>query len=92
MCLLFVIQLRIWPTLSDEKQREMINNEESTVYSQAIHYAYRMVYLRVPLDASRNKTSVGYDDMSSTVTPRFVFELFLPMLINTCFGDIFTNL
>ena len=50
----------------------MINNEESTVYSQAIHYAYRMVYLRVPLDASRNKASVAYDDMSSTVTPRWV--------------------
>lgn len=48
----------------------MINNEESTVYSQAIHYAYRMVYLRVPLDASRSMKTVAMDENSSTVTPR----------------------
>ncbi|CAH1786112.1 unnamed protein product [Owenia fusiformis] len=54
-------QLRIWPTLSKEQQQEMINNEESTVYSQAIHYANRMVYLRVPLDASRSLSSSKYD-------------------------------
>ncbi|XP_012944799.1 myotubularin-related protein 13 isoform X2 [Aplysia californica] len=62
-------QLRIWPTMSDEQQREMINNEESTVYSQAIHYAYRMVYLRVPLDASRSMKNIAIDENSSTVTP-----------------------
>jgi len=31
----------------------LVSNEESIVYSQAIHYAYRMVYMRVPLDASK---------------------------------------
>jgi myotubularin-related protein 5/13 len=29
---------------------ELIGSEESTLYSQAIHYANRMVYLLVPLD------------------------------------------
>lgn len=29
-----------------------INSEEGIVYSQAIHYANRMVYMRIPLDAS----------------------------------------
>uniref|UniRef100_A0A8C5N5U4 SET binding factor 2 n=1 Tax=Gouania willdenowi TaxID=441366 RepID=A0A8C5N5U4_GOUWI len=48
-------QLRSWPNLSKEKQQELVKNEESTVFSQAIHYASLMVYLLVPLDTSKNK-------------------------------------
>uniref|UniRef100_A0A9J7ZX47 SET binding factor 2 n=1 Tax=Cyprinus carpio carpio TaxID=630221 RepID=A0A9J7ZX47_CYPCA len=48
-------QLRAWPSLSKEKQQELVKNEESTVFSQAIHYASLMVYLLVPLDTSKNK-------------------------------------
>ncbi|XP_057715822.1 myotubularin-related protein 13 isoform X2 [Corythoichthys intestinalis] len=48
-------QLRLWPNLSKEKQQELVKNEESTVFSQAIHYASLMVYLLVPLDTSKNK-------------------------------------
>ncbi|KAH7968208.1 hypothetical protein HPB52_007021 [Rhipicephalus sanguineus] len=39
--------------LSKEETEELSSREESTVYSQAIHYANRMAALRVPLDASR---------------------------------------
>uniref|UniRef100_A0A3Q1B805 SET binding factor 2 n=1 Tax=Amphiprion ocellaris TaxID=80972 RepID=A0A3Q1B805_AMPOC len=48
-------QLRLWLNLSKEKQQELVKNEESTVFSQAIHYASLMVYLLVPLDTSKNK-------------------------------------
>lgn len=48
-------QLRSWPNLSKEKQQGLVKNEESTVFSQAIHYASLMVYLLVPLDTSKNK-------------------------------------
>uniref|UniRef100_A0A4W4G557 SET binding factor 2 n=1 Tax=Electrophorus electricus TaxID=8005 RepID=A0A4W4G557_ELEEL len=48
-------QMRAWPDLSKEKQQELVKSEESTVFSQAIHYASLMVYLLVPLDASKNK-------------------------------------
>ncbi|XP_074853517.1 myotubularin-related protein 13 isoform X2 [Carettochelys insculpta] len=48
-------QLRLWPTLSKETQQELIQNEESTVFSQAIHFANLMVYLLVPMDTSKNK-------------------------------------
>ncbi|XP_054625818.1 myotubularin-related protein 13 isoform X4 [Dunckerocampus dactyliophorus] len=48
-------QLRLWPSLSKEKQQGLVKNEESTVFSQAIHYASLMVYLLVPLDTSKNK-------------------------------------
>ncbi|KAM9148648.1 myotubularin-related protein 13 isoform 1-T1 [Pangshura tecta] len=48
-------QLRLWPTLSKETQQELIQNEESTIFSQAIHFANLMVYLLVPLDTSKNK-------------------------------------
>lgn len=39
--------------LSPEELEELASREESTVYSQAIHFANRMAALRVPLDASR---------------------------------------
>lgn len=45
-------QMRVWPTLESDKQAELVNSEESTLYSQAIHYANRMVYLLVPVDSS----------------------------------------
>ncbi|XP_056134125.1 myotubularin-related protein 13 isoform X2 [Lampris incognitus] len=48
-------QLRTWPKLSKERQQELVKNEESTVFSQAIHYASLMVYVLVPLDTSKNK-------------------------------------
>uniref|UniRef100_A0A5S6L8J3 Eukaryotic translation initiation factor 3 subunit M n=1 Tax=Xenopus tropicalis TaxID=8364 RepID=A0A5S6L8J3_XENTR len=48
-------QLRLWPTLGKETQQELILSEESTVFSQAIHFANLMVYLLVPLDTSKNK-------------------------------------
>ncbi|XP_063802513.1 myotubularin-related protein 13 isoform X1 [Pseudophryne corroboree] len=48
-------QLRLWPTLSKQQQQELVQNEESTVFSQAIHFSNLMVYLLVPLDTSKNK-------------------------------------
>jgi myotubularin-related protein 5/13 len=49
-------QMRIWNSIDPEKQKELITCEENTMYSQAIHYANRMVYLLIPLDIG-NKTS-----------------------------------
>uniref|UniRef100_A0AAY4D323 SET binding factor 2 n=1 Tax=Denticeps clupeoides TaxID=299321 RepID=A0AAY4D323_9TELE len=46
-------QLRTWASLPKEKQLELVQNEESTVFSQAIHYASLMVYLLLPLDSSK---------------------------------------
>ncbi|KAM5250541.1 myotubularin-related protein 5 isoform 2-T2 [Hipposideros larvatus] len=48
-------QRRLWPTLSREKQQELVQKEESTVFSQAIHYANRMSYLLLPLDTSKSR-------------------------------------
>ncbi|VEN53895.1 unnamed protein product [Callosobruchus maculatus] len=45
-------QMRLWSGVDPEKQQELITCEENTMYSQAIHYANRMVYLLIPLDAS----------------------------------------
>lgn len=50
---LAAMQLRSWPGLSKDKQHELVKNEESTVFSQAIHYASLMVYLLIPLDTSK---------------------------------------
>ncbi|XP_050441146.1 myotubularin-related protein 13 [Adelges cooleyi] len=44
-------QMRLRPSNNSDKLKEYISSEESTLYSQAIHYANRMVYLLVPLDA-----------------------------------------
>ena len=53
-------RLRVWPSLPSHKQKELNEQEESTLYSQAIHFVYRIVYLRIPLEitASSNKRSV----------------------------------
>ncbi|XP_041929760.1 myotubularin-related protein 13 isoform X2 [Alosa sapidissima] len=48
-------QLRVWAGLERERQQELVAGEESTVFSQAIHYASLMVYLLLPLDSSKNK-------------------------------------
>ncbi|KAG5830670.1 hypothetical protein ANANG_G00313110 [Anguilla anguilla] len=52
-------QRRLWPTLGSDKQQELVQKEESTVFSQAIHYANRMSYLLLPLDTSKNRLLRG---------------------------------
>ncbi|XP_054656093.1 myotubularin-related protein 5 isoform X4 [Dunckerocampus dactyliophorus] len=60
-------QSRLWPTLGKEMQTERVQKEESTVFSQAIHYANRMSYLLLPLDTSKNRLlrSSGLGDVES---------------------------
>uniref|UniRef100_A0A9J8C0T3 SET binding factor 1 n=1 Tax=Cyprinus carpio carpio TaxID=630221 RepID=A0A9J8C0T3_CYPCA len=60
-------QSRLWPTLSKEQQQERVQKEESTVFSQAIHYANRMSYLLLPLDTSKNRLlrNTGLGDVES---------------------------
>uniref|UniRef100_A0A3B3SA28 SET binding factor 1 n=1 Tax=Paramormyrops kingsleyae TaxID=1676925 RepID=A0A3B3SA28_9TELE len=60
-------QRRLWSTLSKDKQQELVQKEESTVFSQAIHYANRMSYLLLPLDTSKNRLlrSSGLGDVES---------------------------
>ena len=48
-----------------EKQRELIASEESTLYSQAIHYANRMVYLLLPLEGAGRRSDARDDDRAS---------------------------
>ncbi|XP_069696125.1 myotubularin-related protein 13 isoform X2 [Periplaneta americana] len=57
-------QMRVWPNLDQEKQIELVSSEESTLYSQAIHYANRMVYLLVPVDSScrTHKQDAAFDE------------------------------
>lgn len=45
-------QMRLLPTMDAVKQKEFIMSEESTLYSQAIHYANRMVSLLIPPDVN----------------------------------------
>lgn len=57
-----------------EKRMELVNSEESTLYSQAIHYANRMVSLLVPLDSScrTHKQDAAFDEerASNSITNR----------------------
>ncbi|KAL4713442.1 hypothetical protein ACJJTC_010427, partial [Scirpophaga incertulas] len=55
-------QMRLWPTLPPEKQKELIASEESTLYSQAIHYANRMVYLLLPLEGAGRRAEARGED------------------------------
>ena len=77
-------QNRLWPTLTKDMQSERVQKEESTVFSQAIHYANRMSYLLLPLDTSKNRLlrTGGLGDVESVsnsyVTNRWVQTLGLP--------------
>lgn len=45
-------QMRLHATIDAGKLNELISSEESTLYSQAIHYANRMVSLLIPPDVT----------------------------------------
>lgn len=76
-------QSRLWPTLSKEMQTERVQKEESTVFSQAIHYANRMSYLLLPLDTSKNRLlrNTGFGDVES-VSNSYVTNRYQIMLTN----------
>ena len=65
-------QMRLWASLGPEDQKEFESNEESTIYSQAIHYANRMVYLLIPLEAAgrrrKDRTATEHDSISTSIT------------------------
>ncbi|RWS10543.1 myotubularin-related protein 13-like isoform X4, partial [Dinothrombium tinctorium] len=71
-------QIRLKPKLNEEKIKDLANNEEATVYSQAVHFAHQMVALKIPIDignheriARTNKLhSSGFDgsDSNSNLT------------------------
>lgn len=62
-------QMRKSPTLDEDKKNELAQSEESTLYSQAIHYANRMVSLLIPPDVNavgpKPKQSFRLDDNQS---------------------------
>lgn len=68
-------QVRVWPTMGKQKQEELVASEESTLYSQAIHYANRMVFLLVPLDVGakthRQDHVVDDERASNSITNRW---------------------
>ncbi|XP_044747784.1 myotubularin-related protein 13 isoform X1 [Coccinella septempunctata] len=59
-------QMRISSTIDAEKSKELITQEENTIYSQAIHYANRMVYLLIPLDVASKHHKPDYMDEERT--------------------------
>ncbi|KAG7155690.1 Myotubularin-related protein 13-like, partial [Homarus americanus] len=64
-------QMRLWINIELKRQRELVEQEESTLYSQAIHYANRMVFLRIPLDvnaAVHRRTYNDRDNASNSIT------------------------
>ena len=66
-------QMRRWPSMTSDQRVEREANEESTIYSQAIHYANRMVYLMIPLEAGerrRKERAAGgeRDSVTASVT------------------------
>jgi len=65
-------QLQLLNRLSQDSRKELTDrcskDEESTVYSQAVHYANRIVCMKVPLDiTSRNPKTVSNSDPQALV-------------------------
>lgn len=51
-------QMMEWPSMELEKQKDLSNSEEQILYSQAAHYANRMISLLIPLDVRSNTKKV----------------------------------
>lgn len=47
-------QMMDWPSFDSDKQNDLINSEEQILYSQALHYANRMISLLIPMDVRSN--------------------------------------
>lgn len=47
-------QMMKWPTVDQERQNYFSNSEEQILYSQAAHYANRMISLLIPMDVRSN--------------------------------------
>nr|CAB3265877.1 myotubularin-related protein 13-like [Phallusia mammillata] len=66
------IELQDWENRSPTQQEEDCSSEEGVVFSQAMHNAQRMVFMLVPLDASRNnrvkflRMTVGEENSSNS--------------------------
>ncbi|XP_005191507.1 myotubularin-related protein 13 isoform X1 [Musca domestica] len=62
-------QMRKAPTIEEEKKKELAQSEESTLYSQAIHYSNRMVSLLIPPNVNavgpKPKQTFRFDDNQS---------------------------
>lgn len=70
-------QMRLWPMIDKLQQKELINNEESTVYSQAIHFSNRMVSLRIPLDSNKGiitPVDIERDSNSNSIVTTSIAE------------------
>ena len=64
-------EMRHCPSMTFVQRVKREANEESTIYSQAIHYANRMVYLLLPLETeewNRKEQSVGVERNSVTTS------------------------
>ncbi|XP_076451110.1 myotubularin-related protein 13-like [Babylonia areolata] len=73
-------QVRVRSTLTPTQLEELCQAEESVVYSQAIHYANRIVFMHLPLDATRpapsstRTRSYGEAETGSVMTAPSVAE------------------
>jgi len=67
-----MFQLRKAKYTPKEELDDLAVQEEAIVYSQAVHFCNRMVYLKVPLDKSRGMPFMphGEETASSNLTPR----------------------
>ncbi|XP_054159032.1 myotubularin-related protein 13-like [Oppia nitens] len=55
-------QMRLAPQMSPQQIDNLIQNESSTIFAQAIHYANIMVSMRVPLEAGAHNKAFKYND------------------------------
>lgn len=63
-------QMKLTSAMDAGRLRELSVQEESIVYSQAIHYANRMVYLHIPLDVTKIKHLSNLNSLEDTYGSR----------------------
>lgn len=64
-------QMMKWPSMDPESQKNFMKTEEQIVYSQAVHYANRMIFLLIPMDVRSNvkvKKISRHDDDDASIS------------------------
>lgn len=64
-------ELRLLPTLDPTKAKEQAAMDEATLYSQAIHFINRMVYLLTPLEPPVKKQGQSFSNATQHPTPHY---------------------
>ena len=60
---ILLFQLKLWPTLSEEKQTILMKQEENAIMNQLLLFVQRIINLRIPVEFTEGAQICLYDNV-----------------------------